>query len=107
MKAYLEIQAASGRRVVVLEGHRLAIGKAPDNDVVLDGDESVSRLHAVLERYPSGWSIRDLGSRNGTSVNGERMVAERALRDADEILIGQTRLVFQTELTSDRGTATK
>jgi hypothetical protein len=70
-----------------------SIGKSAGNDIVIDGDEAVSRLHARLERLGSAWCITDLGSRNGTMVNGE-LVTSRKLYDRDEVILGRTRLVL-------------
>jgi DNA-binding transcriptional ArsR family regulator len=95
--AYLEVWRAEGPQAVPLSSERLTIGKAPSNDVAVGGDRLVSRLHASLERYRAGWCVRDLASRNGTFVNGERIWAERPLRHGDEIRVGKTRLVFRTE----------
>jgi ATP/maltotriose-dependent transcriptional regulator MalT len=52
-------------------------------------------MHAVMERYPAGWAVRDVGSSNGTFLNGERVTGEHRLRDRDEIRVGATRLVFR------------
>jgi pSer/pThr/pTyr-binding forkhead associated (FHA) protein len=81
-----------------LERDRTTVGKAPENDVVLDDDPTASRLHAVLERFPAGWCVSDLGSSNGTWVNGERIWAAHRLRNGDEVRIGQTRLLFRDPL---------
>jgi hypothetical protein len=93
----LEIWEMSGRRLVSLETERLTVGKDASNDVALVDDPNVSRLHAVLERFPAGWSIRDLGSRNGTFVNGQRLMSAATLRAGDEIRLGQVRVVFRGE----------
>jgi pSer/pThr/pTyr-binding forkhead associated (FHA) protein len=85
ISAYLEIRRASGVASVALEGERVTIGCDPSNVVCIDTDATVSRLHAVLERYGSGWTVRDLGSRNGTEVNGEPVVGEQALHAGDEL----------------------
>jgi pSer/pThr/pTyr-binding forkhead associated (FHA) protein len=45
----------------------------------------------------SGWSVRDLGSRNGTYVNGERILGERVLRPDDELQVGGVRVFFRAE----------
>jgi predicted component of type VI protein secretion system len=76
-------------------GDRSTIGKAAENDIAVDDDATASGLHAVLERFPAGWCVTDLGSSNGTWVNGERIWASRRLRHGDEIRIGQTRIVFR------------
>ena len=78
-----------------LEADRSTIGKAAENDVALPDDATASHLHAVLERFAAGWCVTDLGSSNGTWVNGERIWASRRLRSGDEIRIGQTRLMFR------------
>ena len=62
---------------------------------MLDGDATVSRLHAVLERFPAGWCVTDLGSSNGTYLNGERIWAQQRLRHGDEVRVGSTRLLFR------------
>ena len=92
---YLEIWQPEGMRVVVLETDRTTVGSAPSNAVVIASDGSVSRLHAVLERFEPGWCVRDLGSRNGTFVNGERLSGDRVLQPGDEIRVGRTRLVYR------------
>jgi hypothetical protein len=80
---------------VSLEADRTTIGNAAENDVSLADDPTASHLHAILERFPAGWCVTDLGSSNGTWVNGERIWAARRLRNGDEIRVGQTRLVFR------------
>jgi pSer/pThr/pTyr-binding forkhead associated (FHA) protein len=74
-------------------GAPMSIGKSAANDIVIDGDEAVSRLHARLERLGAAWCITDLGAKNGTIVNGE-MITSRKLYDRDEIILGRTRLVL-------------
>ncbi|MEZ0291588.1 MAG: FHA domain-containing protein [Solirubrobacteraceae bacterium] len=95
-----QIEVVSGVRSwrVELLAERTAVGKAAENDIAIDEDPTASRLHAVLERFAAGWCVTDLGSANGTWVNGERIWASRRLRNGDEIRIGQTRLVFRDPL---------
>src|SRR5262249_837390 len=71
----------------------MTVGTLESNDVVVDA-EGVSRVHAVLERVGHAWCVRDLGSRNGTFVNGGRIIGERALHSGDEIVLGRLRLLF-------------
>ncbi|HEX3288319.1 MAG TPA: FHA domain-containing protein [Mycobacterium sp.] len=94
MSSHLEVWKPSGRELVPLSGQRVTLGKAYTNGVSLEHDDTVSRLHAVFENLGSGWSIRDLGSRNGTYLNGERIEAERVLRSGDEVRVGKSRLLF-------------
>jgi FHA domain-containing protein len=83
-----------------LQTDRTTVGKAAENDVSLTEDPTASHLHAVLERFPAGWCVTDLGSSNGTWVNGERIWASHRLRQGDEIRVGQTRLIFRDPLSA-------
>jgi pSer/pThr/pTyr-binding forkhead associated (FHA) protein len=69
------------------------IGRAPDNDVVID-NLAVSRLHSVIEEDKGQHYIRDCDSVNGTVVNG-RGVGRALLTDGDQIQIGKHKLVFR------------
>jgi pSer/pThr/pTyr-binding forkhead associated (FHA) protein len=95
-----QIEVISGVRSwrLELQADRSTVGKAAENDVPLADDATASHLHAVLERFQAGWCVSDLGSSNGTWVNGERIWASRRLRHGDEIRIGQTRLIFRDPL---------
>jgi DNA-binding CsgD family transcriptional regulator len=90
---YLELWIDGAQERVSLDGERVTIGQSTESDLRLPFDRTVSRLHAVLERVASRWCVRDLGSRNGTFVNGERIWGERPLRSGDEIQVGRVRLV--------------
>lgn len=91
---YLEVWSPAGRDLVALAGDKVLLGAAPSSDVVLD-DPAVSELHAVLERLGSAWTVRDVGSRNGTFVNGERLGSERRVLPGDELRLGRTRLLLR------------
>jgi predicted component of type VI protein secretion system len=74
---------------------RLSIGRRAANGVALSWDPEVSRVHATLERAGRDWLIADDGvSRNGTWVNGARVVGRQILRDGDVIRIGGTAIAF-------------
>ena len=94
MSSHLEVWKPSGRELIPLTGQRVTLGKASTNAVSLEHDETVSRLHAVFENLGFAWSIRDMGSRNGTYLNGEAIAAERVLRSGDEVRVGKSRLIF-------------
>jgi pSer/pThr/pTyr-binding forkhead associated (FHA) protein len=94
MNSHLEIRKPSGRELITLSGQRVTVGKASTNLVSLKHDSTVSRLHAVLENLGFAWSVRDVGSRNGTYLNGEKISAERILRSGDELRVGKSRLIF-------------
>jgi pSer/pThr/pTyr-binding forkhead associated (FHA) protein len=92
--SYLRIWSHAGTQLLPLQGDRLTIGKDPDNELAFPDDPTMSRTHAVLSRYPAGWSVRDLGARNGTFVNGRRVWQEQGLRDQDRIQLGAAELVY-------------
>jgi pSer/pThr/pTyr-binding forkhead associated (FHA) protein len=64
------------------------IGRDVTNDVVV-GDAEVSRQHARITRTPGGYVLEDLGSTNGTFVNGERLTTPRVLNPGDLIALGE------------------
>ena len=82
-------------RDVPLRGDRLVIGRSPRVDVVLESGH-VSRQHAELTRDPGGaWWIRDLGSVNGTLVNGVVLVRPHALALGDRVEIEGFTLLYR------------
>lgn len=83
---------ADGERVKVAD-QTLTIGRLAECDVVL-AEDSVSRRHAEVRRQGSEIVVADLGSTNGTKVNGAR-VAERILADGDVVTIGNATLRFE------------
>ncbi len=107
MEEYLEVWRPSGVTLRPLgDSTQVVIGRDTGCEVAFPDDAQVSRRHAVIERLPLGWSIRDLSSRNGTVVGGERVVASRPLEDRDEIRLGQSRLVFCSMASGARLAAT-
>lgn len=90
-------------RLVATEGgaeHALGatttIGRAEDNAIVLD-DDQVSRRHAVVHRQGNHYIVEDLGSRNGTSVNGNRIAAPTLLHPGDTLCVGRTGMLVRSE----------
>ena len=75
-----------------ISGPAIRIGRAPDNDLVLR-DPATSGHHARVERRGNQFYVVDLGSTNGTLVNGE-VVMERELKNGDSITIGQNAVNF-------------
>ena len=82
-------------RIVALPNQMVTIGRAPDNDVVV-GDPATSGHHGRIEVRTGSFWISDLGSTNGTQVNGEPVI-EKQLTDGDVIAIGQNTLRFTLE----------
>ena len=84
----------TNNRAYDLASARLLIGRESKNDIVIP-DINVSRVHAEIRQDESGaWILTDLGSTNGTFVNG-RQIKSTALHDADRIIVGTTNLEFQ------------
>ena len=104
MPCHLEVWKPSGRQLITLDDERVTVGKSSTNLVSLDHDSTVSRVHAVLEKLGNAWSVRDVGSRNGTYLNGEKIAAERVLRSGDELRIGKSKLVFWEVKGTDEAT---
>jgi pSer/pThr/pTyr-binding forkhead associated (FHA) protein len=73
----------------------VTIGRADDNTLALPGDEFASGHHARIESQRDGVWILDLGSTNGTFVNGSRLDGRRKLRVGDVVQIGDTELRFE------------
>ena len=78
----------------VLETERVTIGRQSGCTVVIR-DTNVSREHAQLRRRPNGWTLRDLGSTNGTKLNGVRVDDEQMLADGDIIMLGAIKVTFE------------
>lgn len=77
-----------------LGGRPLTIGRTSQNDVALDGDEFASAHHARVEPRRDGVWVEDLGSTNGTYVNGVRIDRPRRLEAGDVVRVGETDLRF-------------
>lgn len=88
----LEIVDAAGERRRLPLGVPLHIGRHRAAGVALVSDDLVSRVHARLTPTEQGVLVEDLGSRNGTFVNGERLGESRVARPGDRILVGGTEL---------------
>jgi dipeptidyl aminopeptidase/acylaminoacyl peptidase len=82
-------------RIVALPSQMVTVGRAPDNDVVV-GDPATSGHHGRIEMRNGFFWISDLGSTNGTMVNGEPVI-EKQLSDGDMIAIGQNTMRFTLE----------
>ena len=85
----LETGPLKGQRFPL--GSQLSIGRAPDNDLVL-ADSQISRRHAIIERAGEGYRVTDLGSSNGTRVNGVLITRPTTLMPEDVVQVGDTRI---------------
>lgn len=89
----------------------VTVGRGAGMDLSIPWDGEVSGLHAELRRLGEEWTVADDGlSRNGTFLNGERVVGRQRLRPGDRLLVGQTVIAFchkaagSSEKTVDSGT---
>ena len=81
-------------QVYDLERPVIRVGRIAEMDIVID-NVSVSRRQAEIQREGDAWVVRDIGSSNGTFVNGERLTGDRKLQAGDEIGIGKYSLFFE------------
>jgi pSer/pThr/pTyr-binding forkhead associated (FHA) protein len=78
-----------------LDSSPLTIGRGNQNDVPIDGDEFASARHVRIEPRRDGVWVHDLGSTNGTYVNGVRIDRPRKLLEGDVVRVGETELRFE------------
>jgi hypothetical protein len=94
-RASVVIREDGGERTVTLGSPTVTIGRLADCDVVLN-DKGASRKHAQLRLREGTWTITDLGSTNGTRLNGQT-IQSRDLTDGDRITIGSTVIEFRSD----------
>lgn len=87
------VLVAGSKHVIPLESTMLTVGRGLNNDIILE-DTRVSRHHAQIRYRSRRFWVADVGSTNGTFVNGEA-VEERSLNDGDTISLGGLELVFR------------
>jgi pSer/pThr/pTyr-binding forkhead associated (FHA) protein len=89
--------ASGSMRFIELEGERVVIGRDESNDLALQWDVEVSRIHALFEQLAGAWTVVDEQlSRNGTFVNGQRVRGRRRLEDRDVVRFGATEVLFRS-----------
>ncbi|PWU09987.1 MAG: adenylate/guanylate cyclase domain-containing protein [Terriglobia bacterium] len=94
------VLSGTGRKFPLIAGQTWAIGRGEGCAVLLDS-RSVSRLHALIQRRDAGdYYLVDLGSRNGSFVNGRRVSVPMRLNDQDRLVFAEQELVFCNSLAS-------
>jgi len=95
---YLTIIASDGKTFRRdIDSDRLKIGRSSKNDVNLSFDLSLSRFHAEVTRQAGRYYVADVGSRNGTSLNGKPVVKAAELQVGDRITLGETTILFAAD----------
>jgi phosphoserine phosphatase RsbU/P len=93
--AELTIAGPDGKtRTVQLSAGRMSLGRSSGNEIWFPDDVGLSRQHATLERQGGSWIVRDLGSKNGTYVNGLRVDGTAPLNPGDRIVASRVVLVY-------------
>jgi hypothetical protein len=81
---------------IALDSSAITVGRGQTNDVPLPDDEYASTRHARIEPRRDGVWVEDIGSTNGTFVNGIRLTRERRLAPGDVVRVGETDLRFES-----------
>lgn len=96
----LLLKSAEGERRIKVERERITLGRSRDADIFIP-DQWLSRMHAEIRLDRGGLSIADLGSKNGTLVNGTRIQGATPLRKGDQIKLGDHTVTVQWSLADE------
>jgi serine phosphatase RsbU (regulator of sigma subunit) len=83
------------KRTVPLESERMTLGRSSTADLSFTEDNGLSRLHLAFERSGSGMLVRDLNSKNGTVVNGNKVTDAHMLKPNDKVACGHLLIVYE------------
>ena len=98
MTSELLIQCPDGQmKTVPLTGERLSIGRSSAAELCFPEDAGLSRQHFAFETEGDGWTVQDLGSKNGTFVNNIPLKAKLILKPGDRITAGHLVIVFEPD----------
>jgi sigma-B regulation protein RsbU (phosphoserine phosphatase) len=93
----LQILSPDGQnRFIPLEADRISLGRSRDAELSFPDDSGLSRQHLAIERDGEGWALLDLGSKNGTMLNGARVNGRVPLKSGDRITAGHLILVYDS-----------
>jgi len=91
------LSPASDRKLSLLNASHWTIGREKTNAFVFD-DNAMSRRHALIQQMQDKFYFIDLGSRNGSLVNGRRVTVPLELQDGDSVVCGKTQFTFRNPL---------
>ena len=97
--SFIDLQPATGQSPLHFRCKSVLVGRRSTCDLHIDND-SVSTAHAVLFEHEGVWSVRDLGSRHGTYVNGDRVDRQSAVRAGDVLRLGDAQIVISAASSS-------
>jgi sigma-B regulation protein RsbU (phosphoserine phosphatase) len=101
----LQILSPDGQtRVVPLEGATVTLGRASAAELCYPDDAGLSRQHLAFESEGAQWYLRDLGSKNGTVLNGARIEGRNALKPGDRVMAGHLILIYDKRMRVDDAT---
>ena len=95
-KQVIVVVQKTGQKVP-LKNRKVKIGRDPSNQVMITDDTFTSRHHAWISYEESDFWLEDLGSTNGTLLNGHPVVKRQVLSAGDKIRVGHTELTFEIE----------
>jgi serine phosphatase RsbU (regulator of sigma subunit) len=91
----LQILSADGKsRVIALDAERFTVGRSNAAELCYPDDNGLSRQHLAIERDGDGWALRDLGSKNGTMLNGAKITERTPLKSGDRITAGHLIMIY-------------
>ncbi|MBK5291480.1 MAG: SpoIIE family protein phosphatase [Acidobacteriia bacterium] len=96
MTPELLIQLQDGTSsTMVLDGRRITLGRSSDNDLSYPDDPILSRHHMAIEMHDGEYCVLDLGSKNGTVLNGQKLTGRQKLALGDRIVVGRVTMVME------------
>jgi len=91
----LQIVSPDGTsQVIPLEGRRITLGRASTADLTFPNDNGLSRKHLAIDNDGAGWTVTDLQSKNGTTLNGVKISTPMPLKSGDRIMAGHLVLIY-------------
>lgn len=91
----LQILSPDGKnRKLPLDSDRLCLGRSTTVELSYPNDSGLSRQHTLLERDGENWTVVDLGSKNGTMLNGQPLTEKTTLNSGDRIMAGHLILIY-------------
>src|SRR5437879_3124302 len=88
-------EPTGGTQILPIAVGRVSLGRAATNDLSYPEDSGLSRQHLVIERVGPDLVLRDLGSKNGTELNSQRVTGNNVLRPGDKVKAGRLTIEYR------------